>query len=99
MNFIFPSNYAFKNKLFGIIDYTTAIINLIWYIFIFCLVNILFQNINIKIFLCIILCLPFLIVRLIGINKEKIISVIIYISKFFKNSKIYFYQKGKCFKK
>ena len=47
MNFIFPSNYAFKNKLFGIIDYTSAIVNLIWYIFIFCLVNLFFSDINI----------------------------------------------------
>lgn len=94
MNFIFPSNYAFKNKLFGLIDYTTAIVNLIWYIFIFCLVNILFTNLNIKIFVFIVLCLPVLIFSVIGINKENIISVIIYISKFFKNSKIYFYKKN-----
>ena len=93
MNFIFPNNYAFKNKLFGIIDYTTAIVNLIWYIFVFCLINIIFDNLNLKIFLFIILCLPFFIVSIIGIKKENIISVIIYILKFFKNSKIYFYKK------
>ena len=95
MNFIFPSNYAFKNKLFGIIDYTTAIVNLIWYIFIFAVVNIFFNSINIKVFLFIILCLPFFIFSIAGIHKENIISVIIYISKFFKNSKIYFYDKTK----
>lgn len=95
MNFIFPSNYAFKNKLFGIIDYTTAIINLIWYAFVFALINILFDSLNIKIFLFIILCLPFFIFSIVGIHKENIISVIIYISKFFKNSKIYFYDKTK----
>ena len=95
MNFIFPSNYAFKNKLFGIIDYTTAIVNLIWYVFIFAFVNIFFHNINIKIFLFIILCLPFLIFSIAGIHKENIISVILYISKFFNNSKIYFYDKTK----
>ena len=94
MNFIFPSNYTFKNKIFGLIDYTTAIVNLIWYIFVFCLINILFTNVNFKIFIFIILCLPFLIFSIIGINKENIISVFIYISKFFKNSKIYFYKKN-----
>ena len=95
MNFIFPSNYAFKNKLFGIIDYTTAIVNIIWYVFIYCLLNIFFDNLNIKIFLFIILCLPFFIFSIFGIKKENIISVIIYIFKFFKNSKIYFYEKNK----
>lgn len=93
MNFIFPSNYAFKNKLFGIIDYSTAIINLIWYIFIFCLLNILLTDLNIKIILFIILCLPFLIFSIINNKKENIILVIFYIIKFFKNSRIYFYSK------
>lgn len=95
MNFIFPKNYNFKNKLFGIIDYTTAILNLIWCTFIFCLVNIIFSNLNIKIFLLIILCLPILIFSIIGTRNENILSVIIYIFKFFKNSKIYFYDKTK----
>ena len=30
MKFIFPQNYDFKNKLFGFIDYSTVIFNLIW---------------------------------------------------------------------
>ena len=95
MNFIFPSNYKFKNKLLGFIDYTTAIINLIWYVFIFCLLNLLFTNTNIKIFLFIILCLPFFIFSFIGNQKENILSLIIYILKFFNNSKVYFYDKSK----
>lgn len=97
MNFIFPSNYAFKNKLFGLIDYTTAVVNIIWYVFIFCLINLLFNDLNLKIFLFIILCLPFLIFSIVGIKKENIISVIIYIIKFLKNSKIYFYHKNNYF--
>ena len=35
MKFIFPQNYKFNNKLFGIIDYSTAIVNIVWYVFIF----------------------------------------------------------------
>lgn len=30
MKFIFPQNYNFKNKLFGIIDYTNLFLNIIW---------------------------------------------------------------------
>lgn len=26
MKFIFPKNYTFKNKIFGIIDYSTALV-------------------------------------------------------------------------
>ena len=31
MKFIFPQNYNFKNKLFGIIDYSSLIFNIIFY--------------------------------------------------------------------
>ena len=51
MKFIFPKNYDFKNKLFGIIDYSTVFINLIWFGFVFILINLFFHNLNIKIFL------------------------------------------------
>ena len=90
MNFIFPSNYAFKNKLFGIIDYTSAIVNLIWYIFIFCLVNLFFSDINIKIILFISLCFPFLIFTIVNNRNENILFVLLYVIKFMVNRKIYF---------
>ena len=93
MNFIFPSNYAFKNKLFGIIDYNSAIVNLIWYIFIFCLVNLFFSDINIKIILFISLCFPFLIFTIVNNRNENILFVLLYIIKFIVNRKIYFYRK------
>ncbi len=93
MKFIFPQNYNFKNKLFGFIDYSTAILNVVWFSFIFCLVNIFFQDINIKIFLFIILCFPVLIFSIIGFNHENILYVFLYISKYIKNPKIYLYKK------
>ena len=46
MKFIFPQNYAFKNKLFGFIDYSTLVLNLVWDAFIFCLLDILIPNIR-----------------------------------------------------
>ena len=49
MKFIFPQNYNFKNKLFGIIDYSSLIFNIIWDLIIFLLINLLFSNININI--------------------------------------------------
>lgn len=61
MKFIFPQNYNFNSKLFGFIDYSTAILNVVWCGFIFCLVNLIFFDLNIKIFLFIFLCFPVLI--------------------------------------
>lgn len=93
MNFIFPSNYAFKNKIFGFIDYTSAIINLLWYIFVFSLVNLIFSNINIKITLFFTFCLPFLIFTILNNKNENILLILNYIIKFIFNKKIYFYRK------
>ena len=93
MKFIFPSNYAFRNKLFGIIDYTTAIVNLIWYIFIFCLVNLIFQNTSIKVFIFISLCFTVFLFSILGFKNENIINILSYIIKFYKNRNIYFYKK------
>ena len=44
MKFIFPRNYNFKSKLFGIIDYSTAIVNIIYDLFIFSLCNLIFNE-------------------------------------------------------
>ena len=68
MKFIFPQNYNFKNKILGIIDYTTLIFNIIWIALIVFLLNIIFNNLNIKIFFTIIFCFPIIILSLIGFN-------------------------------
>lgn len=93
MKFIFPQNYNFNNKLFGILDYSTIILNIIFYIFIFCLSNIIFNNINIKIFFCISLCFPLFILSITGISNENFFLILIYMIKFMMNRKIYLYQK------
>jgi len=71
MKFIFPQNYDFSTKLFGLIDYSTAILNVIWSGLVFLLINTIFQSVNIKIFLFIILSLPVLLFSVIGINRRK----------------------------
>lgn len=93
MNFIFPQNYNFKNKIFGIIDYSTAILNVCWFSILLILVNILFNDINIKIFFIIIFYFPILIFSIIGFNGENIIYVFIYMFKFISKQKLYFYNK------
>lgn len=93
MKFIFPSNYNFKGKLFGVLDYNTAIFNLIWCIFIFCLINLIFSNITVKVYIFIALCFPILLFSLIGFNHENILYVLSYLIKFFINRKIYLYKQ------
>lgn len=97
MHFIFPKNYDFKSKLLGIIDYSTAILDLIIGILIYLLVNLIFENINLKIYVFTSLFFPVLLISILGINKENIISIVIYMFKFLKNQNIYLYKKNNKF--
>lgn len=97
MKFIFPKNYNFKNKIFGVIDYTTAIVNVIWCSFIFLVVNFIFNNINIKIVIFITTCFPLILFSFSGFNGENIVYFISYMSRFIFKQKLYFY--GKNYKK
>ncbi len=93
MKFIFPQNYDFKNKLFGIIDYSTVLVNLVWDILIFALSNIIFSSWTIKIFVIVVFCFPLLLFSLIGFNGENILYVSYYLIKFFIRPKLYLYKK------
>jgi len=94
MKFVFPQNYCFKNKLFGFIDYSTAILNLVWYVFIFCVSNLLPLSFTIKSSIFIVLCFPLFLFSVFGMNRENILYVITYMFTFMKNRKIYFYSKN-----
>ena len=93
MKFIIPQNYKFNTKILGLIDYQTAILNVIWGGIIIAILNLLFTSLNIKIFLFIVLVFPMLIFSIVGINGENIINVIIYMSKFILRPKLLFYSK------
>ena len=93
MKFIFPKNYQFKNKIFGIIDYTTAFVNIIWYAIVLIFVNLIFDSIDIKVFVFISLCFPLLLISFSGFNGENIITVLSYLFKFITKQKLYFFSK------
>lgn len=95
MKFIFPQNYNFKNKLLGIIDYSTAIFNVLWDAFIFVLINLFIKSLSIKIFFFIVLCFPLLLISFAGFNGENIIYVFSYLFKFITKPKLFLYQKNK----
>lgn len=94
MKFIFPQNFNFKNKLFGFIDYSTIILNLVWDAFIFCLVDLFIIDLSIKISLFIVFCFPLFLFSVIGFNHENFIYFLTYLLKFIFNKKLYFYSKN-----
>ena len=93
MKFIFPQNYNFKNKLFGIMDYSTAIFNIIWFALIIFILNLIFSDLSIKIFLTIIFCFPLILLSFIGFNGENILYVFSYMFKFIFKQKLYLFYK------
>lgn len=93
MKFIFPQNYNFKNKILGIIDYSSLFANIIWDIFVFCLINLIFSNLTLNIFIFIILCMPLFLFSIIGLNNENIFYVLNYLLKFIFSNKIYLFNK------
>ena len=93
MNFIIPQNYNFKNKILGIIDYSTAIFNIIWYIITFSIINLFFNNWNIIIFLFISFSFPITIFSIVGFNGEPLTYVVKYLFNFLISPKVYLFQK------
>ena len=93
MNFIFPENYNFKNKLFGIFDYWTVIINFAWGFLSFKFAKILPFNFNIKASVFITFYFPLLLFSLFGFNNENIFYFFSYMIKFIKRRKVYFFSK------
>ncbi len=93
MKFIFPQNYKFKNKILGIIDYPTAFINLIWYVIVLILVNLLFKSINLKVMFFVALSFPLLLFSISGFYGENIVTVARYLIKFIFRQKLFFYNK------
>lgn len=91
MNFIFPSNYSFKNKLLGVIDYPTAIFNVIYFLIIFGINYLLFSSINIRIIFIIVFYFPIFLFSIVGFNHENILYSLFYILKFLIKPKIYLY--------
>ena len=91
MNFIFPSNYSFKNKLLGIIDYPTAIFNVIYFLIIFGINYLLFSSINIRIIFIVVFYFPIFLFSIVVFNHENILYSLFYILKFLIKPKIYLY--------
>lgn len=93
MKFIIPQNYNFKNKILGILDYSTAIFIIIWCVIIFGILQIFIKNWDIKIFLFISLSFPIILFSIVGMNGEPVIYVLQYMLKYIFRPKLYLYKK------
>jgi hypothetical protein len=92
MLFTFPKNYNFKPKLFGFVNYSTVIFNILWFLFLFLFSKIL-NNLNLKISFIIIFYLPIFIFSIIGFNNENFFKIILIIFKFLIKPKLYLFNK------
>lgn len=94
MKFIIPQNYKFKNKILGIIDYPTAIFNIIWNIIIYFILKNISINISMRICIFSTLSFPILLLTVIGFNNESPIYTIQYIFSYLIKPKIYLFKKS-----
>ena len=92
MKFIFPKNYNFKNKLFGFIDYSTAIFNIMCFFILFTISKLLFNSLNLKVLFLIITYFPIFLLSIIGFNNESIVYIIFYVIKYLVKPKLYLYK-------
>lgn len=93
MKFIFPQNYKFNTKLFGILDAQTALVSAVWAGIIYLVINFIFKSLYLKIFLFIVTVFPIVIFSIVGVNGENIINVAMYMTKFIMRRRIMFYSK------
>ena len=93
LKFIFPQNYNMKLKLFGIMDYSAVIFDIIWCISVFSIFQLIFHSIKITIVFSIILCLPVLLFSFVGFNGENIGSVVKYMILYLIRPKVYVFKK------
>ena len=92
MKFIIPQNYKFKNKILEIIDYPTAIFNIIWNVIVYFLLKNFQINITIKFFIYSTLSFPVLLLTVIGFNNESPIYSLKYIFRFLIRQKVYLFK-------
>ena len=95
MKFIIPKNYKYNAKIFGFIDYITAIFDLVVGIILFNILHIIFQKLSTQIYIFIILFLPVILFSIFATQGENILEYILTIVRFIKNRGVYLYEKDR----
>ena len=91
MKYIIPENYDYKNKLFGILDYKSAIFILVFIIIVWKFFSLFIKSIITLISFMIIICLPIILLIFYNSTNENLINILYYFIKFLIKPKIYFY--------
>lgn len=92
MIYIFPKNYEYKEKLFGILSYSSVIINIIWIIFIYNMLKNVKIEIIYKINILTILEFPLIIYTYLK-REEELMYRLWYIIRFIFKRKLYIFKK------
>ena len=92
MKFIFPQNYTFNSRLFGFIDYSVAILDIIWAGIVFLIANFIFKRLILKLSCCIVFICPVAIFSIVGVHGENFIYFLQYTIKYFLKPKLYLYR-------
>ena len=79
--------------LFLLIAESVSILFFMFFTIIYFIIKFLFNNITIKIFVFIVFSLPFLLFSIFGVKQENILSIFIYIFKYYRNHRLYLYSK------
>ncbi len=93
INFIFPKNYNFSFKLFGIFSYSAIFINIIYGFLLYFIISIFFHSFIVKFYIFVSCFIPVFLFSVLTHSNENILIVLLYILKFIFRPKIYFYDK------
>lgn len=93
INFIFPKNYNFSFKLFGILSYSAILINIIYGFLLYIVISFIFNTFIIKFYIFITFFIPVFLFSILTHSNENVLITLTYIIKFFIRPKIYFYDK------
>ena len=99
MKFIIPQNYKFKNRIFGIIDYPTAILNIIWDVILYLIIKNFNIPLSTRIFIFSAFSFPILLLTIVGFNNESPLYTLKYLICYIKKPKIYLFNKNNNFNK
>ena len=90
--YIFPKNYNFKNKIGGVVDYPTAIFNLLFIFLLYKFISIFKLTLTSKLIFISIFYTPIFLVSIFNHNDDNIICIAYYVIKFLVRPKLYLYK-------
>ncbi len=93
VHFIIPQNYKFRKKFLGIIDFSTAVFNVVWDVLIYFILKNIEIKFTIKIFIFSAFSFPVLLLSIIGFSNESPFYVAKYVFKYLISQKIYLFRK------